>query len=195
MLYSKGMLGLKVCLGFWVNEATSLGSPGVISRYLVILRKSSRRKTLSWCSKLLTQNRLWRWGCSIGEFRFNRTIRSEKYRMSDVRDPMSDEHLPNFGKNLSDLGRSPTRFWPNVLSYPIIKNRVYRRALQIVQWKGILEELFSVSAVVVDPWCWCWLVWFVQRRMRRFLDSWKCVGDVVSWWHLLFSSTFRSMRT
>ncbi len=48
---------------------------------------------------------------TIGEFRFDRTIRSEKYRISDVRypildvqHPMSDEHHPNFGKNLSDLG-------------------------------------------------------------------------------------------
>jgi hypothetical protein len=49
-------------------------------------------------------------GLPIDEFRFDRTIRSEKYRISDVRDPMSDEHHPNFGKNLSHLGRSPTRF-------------------------------------------------------------------------------------
>jgi hypothetical protein len=32
-----------------------------------------------------------------------------QYRMSDVRNPVSDEHLPDFGKNLSDLGRKTIR--------------------------------------------------------------------------------------
>jgi hypothetical protein len=146
MLYNKGMLGLKVCFGFWVNEATSLGSPGEISRYLVILRKSFRRKTLSWCSKLLTQNRQMRL--------FNRRIQIR-----------SDSPI-RFWNRMSDRTKSEL---PNVLSYPIIKNRVYRRALQIVQWKGILEELFSVSAIVVDPWCW--LVLFVQWRMRMYVSG------------------------
>jgi hypothetical protein len=50
---------------------------------------------LSICSAVVT----------LGEFRFDRTIRSEKYRISDARDPMSDEHHPNFGTNLSHLGR------------------------------------------------------------------------------------------
>ncbi len=87
---------------------------------------------------------------TVGEFRFDRTIRSEKYRIPDiwdpildVRHPMSDEHHPNFGKNLLDLGRSWTWYRISDVRYQV--SNVGYRVSDVQYW--VSDVRYRVSDV------------------------------------------------